>query len=76
MPISRLTLESTYRQIALRMDATCPFLANGRSDNSDLARSPKMTESLVRLGKIHLALAYLEATLDAQMLDLNSENRL
>ena len=37
LSISRLTLESTYRQIALRMDATCPFPANKRSDDSDLA---------------------------------------
>ena len=49
--IARLTLEPTCRQIALRMDATSPFPAIKRSDASDLARYPKMTESLVSLGK-------------------------
>jgi hypothetical protein len=48
---SRLTLEPTCRQIALRMDATSPFPAIKRSDASDLGRYPKMTESLVSLGK-------------------------
>jgi hypothetical protein len=65
--LSRLTLEPTCRQIALRMDATSPFPAIKRSDASDLARYPKMTESLVSLReKRSLALVYLE----------NSENRL
>jgi len=45
-----LTLESTCRQITLRMDATSPFRAIKRSDASDLARYPKMTE-LVSLGE-------------------------
>jgi hypothetical protein len=35
--ISRLTLESASKQIALRMNARSPFLSNKRSDNSDLA---------------------------------------
>ena len=34
-----LTLEPTYRQIALRMDATSPFAAIERSDVSDLVES-------------------------------------
>jgi hypothetical protein len=33
---SRLTLQSAFRQIALRMNARSPF-ANKRSDDSDLA---------------------------------------
>ena len=35
--ISRLTLESAFRQIALPMNARSPFPANKCSDNSDLA---------------------------------------
>ena len=34
---SRLTLQSAFRQIALRMNARSPFPANKRSDDSDLA---------------------------------------
>ena len=37
LSMSLLTLESTYRQIALGMDSTCPFPAIKRSDDSDLA---------------------------------------
>ena len=48
-------------------------------DASDLARYPKMTEPLVSLGESLTGVAYLErdlSFLDAQTLDLNSENRL
>jgi hypothetical protein len=34
---SRLTLQSAFRQIALRLNARSPFPANKRSDDSDLA---------------------------------------
>jgi hypothetical protein len=47
--ISRLTLESTYRQNApSEWMLPEPVPAVKRSDASDLARYPKMTESLVR----------------------------
>jgi hypothetical protein len=46
--ISRLTSEFTSGQIVPRMDATGQFPAIKRSDASNLARYPKMTESLVR----------------------------
>jgi hypothetical protein len=35
--LSRLTLQSAFRQIALWMNARSPFPANKRSDDSDLA---------------------------------------
>jgi hypothetical protein len=38
--IPRLTLEPTYRQIALRMDATSPFPVIKHSDFSGVARDP------------------------------------
>ena len=37
LSMSRLTLESAFSQIPLRMNARSPFLANKRSDDSDLA---------------------------------------
>ena len=47
--ISRLTLDSASKQIALRMNAKSPFPPpKRRSDNSDLALYPKIVESLVR----------------------------
>ena len=40
---SRFTLDSASKQIALRMNARCPFPANKRSDNPVISENDRIT---------------------------------
>ncbi len=55
IPTSRLTLQSAFRQIALRLNARSPLRRQNRSDDSDLGTISKITEALVRRLDIPLA---------------------